>query len=109
MTSEPRLVWDLEADLGEGPVWVERDSALWFTDIKSQRIFRFDPANGEKRAWDTPEQVGFVVPAESGGFIAGLESGLYRFDPDIGAFSRIAEVEPELPTNRLNDGVVDPQ
>src|SRR4051794_25837393 len=38
MTSEPKLVWDLKADLGEGPVWVERDAALWFTDIKRQKI-----------------------------------------------------------------------
>ena len=108
MTSEPRLVWDLKADLGEGPVWVERDRALWFTDIKLRKVYRFDPANGEKSAWDSPEQVGFVVPAASGGFIAGLESGLHHFDPAIGAFHLIAEVEPELPTNRLNDGVVDP-
>src|SRR5438445_792504 len=26
--AEPRLVWNLQADLGEGPVWVERDAAL---------------------------------------------------------------------------------
>src|SRR5260221_13269579 len=108
MTSEPRLVWDLEADLGEGPVWVERDSALWFTDIKSQRIFRFDPANGEKRAWDTPEQVGFVVPAESGGVIPGLEGGPYPLDPANGAFSRLAEVDPDLPPTRPRAGGGDP-
>ncbi|MEA3080593.1 MAG: xylono,5-lactonase [Sphingomonadales bacterium] len=109
VTGQPRLVWDVGADLGEGPVWVEHDRALWFTDIKRQKIYRFDPANGEKRAWDSPQQVGFVFPAASGGFVAGLESGLHHFDPDSGAFSLIAEVEPDLPTNRLNDGVVDPK
>ena len=109
MTSEPRLVWDLEADLGEGPVWVERDAALWFTDIKAQKIHRFDPVSGERRSWDSPKQVGFIVPAASAGFIAGLEKGLHHFDPDSGAFRLIAEVEPDLPTNRLNDGVVDPK
>jgi sugar lactone lactonase YvrE len=107
MTSEPRLVWDLEADLGEGPVWVERDQALWFTDIKRQKIYRFDPASGERRSWDAPEQVGFVLPAKSDGFVVGLQSGLYHFDPDGDAFSLIVEVEPDLPDNRLNDGVVD--
>ena len=109
MTSEPRLIWDLKADLGEGPVWVERDAALWFVDIKCQKIYRFDPHSGEQSAWDAPEQVGFVLPAESGGFIAGLQSGLYRFDPDSGAFSLIVEVDSDLPDNRLNDGVVDPK
>lgn len=104
----PRNVWDLAAELGEGPVWVERDRALWFVDIKKQKIHRFDPAGGEKNSWDSPEQVGFILPAEGGGFVAGLQSGLYRFDEASGAFDPIVEVEPELPTNRLNDGVVDP-
>src|SRR5437763_2104394 len=108
MTSDPRLVWNLKADLGEGPVWVERDAALWFVDIKRQKIYRFDPESGEQRGWDAPEQVGFVLPAASGGFIAGLQSGLRRFDPHSGAFSLIGEVDADLPDNRLNDGVVDP-
>ena len=107
MTNEPRLVWEVEAALGEGPVWVERDQALWFTDIKRRRIFRYDPASGDRQSWDAPEQVGFVLPAQSGGFIAGLQSGLHRFAPDSGAFAMLIEVEPEKPRNRLNDGTVD--
>ena len=108
MTGEPRTAWDLAAELGEGPVWVERDSALWFVDIKKEEIHRFDPANCEKRSWKSPEQVGFVFPADRGGFVAGLQSGLYHFDERNGAFEPIIKVEPDKPENRLNDGVVDP-
>ena len=108
MTIEPKVAWALEAELGEGPVWVERDSALWFVDIKKHQVHRFDPANHEKRSWAAPEQVGFVFPAEGGGFIAGLQSGLFHFDETNGAFELLAEVEPDKPDNRLNDGVVDP-
>ena len=107
--SEPKNVWDLAAELGEGPVWVERDHALWFVDIKKHQIYRFDPSTGDKRQWTAPEQVGFVFPAESGGFIAGLQSGLHHFDEASGKFDLMVEVEPYLPNNRLNDGVVDPQ
>ena len=106
--SEPVCAWDVGAELGEGPVWVERDRALWFTDIKRQKIHRLDPASGDRSSWDAPEQVGFVLPAASGGFVTGLMSGLHRFDPASGAFELIAEVDAELPDNRLNDGVVDP-
>jgi len=106
--SNPLPVWELQAELGEGPVWVERDQALWFVDIKKHQVHRFDPANGARRSWDAPEQVGFILPAEGGGFVAGLQSGLYKFDETNGGFELIVEVEPELPTNRLNDGVVDP-
>jgi sugar lactone lactonase YvrE len=104
----PRPVWELEAELGEGPVWVERDQALWFVDIKKQQVHRYDPASKDRRSWDAPEQIGFILPAEGGGFVAGLQSGLYRFDETSGGFELIVEVEPDLPTNRLNDGVVDP-
>ncbi|HEY0412861.1 MAG TPA: SMP-30/gluconolactonase/LRE family protein [Allosphingosinicella sp.] len=103
---EPRNIWALNCELGEGPVWVE--GALWFTDIKSRKVHFYDPASGEKRSWDSPEQVGFVLPAEGGGFVAGLQSGLHAFDPASGDFTMIAEMEPEQPNNRLNDGVVDP-
>jgi sugar lactone lactonase YvrE len=104
--SEPRNVWDLHCQLGEGPVWA--DGALWFTDIKRRHVHRYDPASGDKRSWSAPEQVGFVLPAEGGGFVAGLMSGLHRFDEATGRFTLIAEVEPDRPQNRLNDGVVDP-
>ena len=106
---EPNLVWDLQAELGEGPVWVERDQALWFTDIKRRKVHRYTPSSGEQRSWDAPEQIGFILPFESGGFISGLQSGLYRFDEIAGTFERLVEVEPDRPDNRLNDGVVDPR
>lgn len=108
-STDPKSVWDVGAALGEGPVWVERDRALWFTDIKGRKIHRHDPAGGGRQSWSAPEQVGFVLPARDGGFIAGLMSGLHRFDESTGRFTLISEIEPELPNNRLNDGVVDPR
>jgi sugar lactone lactonase YvrE len=107
--AEPRNAWPLAAELGEGPVWVQRDHALWFVDIKKQQIHRYDLADGSKNSWDAPEQVGFVFPAERGGFVAGLQSGLYHFDDKSGGFELIAKVEADKPDNRLNDGIVDPQ
>jgi sugar lactone lactonase YvrE len=99
-----RCVWEVGAELGEGPVWT--DGALWFVDIKKRKIYRL--RGEERRCWDAPEPIGFLLPVESGGFVAGLQSGLHGFDPESGAFSLVAEIEPELPGNRLNDGVVDP-
>lgn len=104
MTGSPRSVWSLGAELGEGPVWV--DGRLWFVDIKSRRIHRYDPATDEKRSWSAPEQVGFIVPRAAGGMIVGLQSGLFLFDPAAETFERLVEVEPERPGNRLNDAVV---
>ena len=108
MSRQAHLVWEVGADLGEGPVWVERDQALWFVDIKKQMVHRVDPENGDQRSWESPAQVGFLFPAKNAGFIAGLQGGLHRFDPKKGTFTLLAAVEPDNPSNRLNDGVVDP-
>jgi sugar lactone lactonase YvrE len=100
-------VWDVAAELGEGPVWSAREQALWFVDIKGKRIHRFSAATGETKSWDAPSNPGFLVPVAGGGWLVGLKSGLHRFDPDSGAFSLHAVVEPDQPDNRLNDGYVD--
>ncbi len=107
--SEPVSIWQLGAPLGEGPVWVDRDSALWFVDIKSHNIHRYDPVSGATRSWSAPGQVGFILPVERGGFVAGLQSGLSKFDERDGSFTHICAPEPGLPGNRLNDATVDPQ
>jgi sugar lactone lactonase YvrE len=104
---EARAVATVGAELGEGPVWVERDRTLWFTDIKAPRAYRYDPANGALNHWDAPGQVGWVLPSADGDYLAGLQSGIHRFDPAIG-FTPLVAVEPEWPGNRANDATVDP-
>ncbi|MGA7540773.1 MAG: SMP-30/gluconolactonase/LRE family protein [Steroidobacteraceae bacterium] len=102
-------VLEVGAELGEGPVWVERESALFFVDIKGRRVHRFDPATRAHRSWPAPEQPGFLAPLRGGGFLVGLKNGLHRFDPRTGEFQRLAPVEPSRPANRLNDGCVSPE
>jgi sugar lactone lactonase YvrE len=109
MTGGVECVWPLAAELGEGPVWVARESALWFVDIKGHKVHRFHPASGAAQSFDAPDQVGFVMPLATGGFLAGLKSGLHFFDPVSGRFKKILEVHPEHPGNRLNDAGVDTQ
>ena len=106
-TSEPECIWPLAAELGEGPVWSARERALWFVDIKQNRIHRFDTVSGESRTWEAPSPPGFVAPLAGGGFIVGLKSGLHRFDPQTGGFAHLHSVEPHQPGNRLNDAAVD--
>ena len=96
-------VWRGCATLGEGPVWDAAGSVLWFVDIKQRAIHRLDPLSGEAKAWPAPAQVGWVIPREDGTLLAGLQTGIANFDPSSGEFSLVADVEPQLPGNRLND------
>jgi sugar lactone lactonase YvrE len=106
--AQVQCIWPLGAELGEGVLCRPGDQAVWFVDIKAPAIHRFDPATGKQASWPTPGQVGFIVPVRSGGFVCGLQNGLYRFEPGSGAFERLAPVEADRPGNRINDGFVDP-
>ncbi|MGA9658508.1 MAG: SMP-30/gluconolactonase/LRE family protein [Asticcacaulis sp.] len=106
---QPECVWDLKATLGEGPVWSAAEKAVWFVDIKQQKLHRYEAETGRASSFDAPAPCGFLAPKRGGGFIVGTKTGLYDFDPKTGAFTFRTVVEPDHPGNRLNDGYVDPQ
>ncbi|MFN3559983.1 MAG: SMP-30/gluconolactonase/LRE family protein [Brevundimonas sp.] len=106
--TEPTLIWDVQAELGEGPVWDDRRRAVWFVDIKGRKLHRYGVDDGAKDSWDTPDQTGFALPAEDGSLICGVRGGLHRFDPETGVFTLIVRVEQDRPQNRINDGFVAP-
>jgi sugar lactone lactonase YvrE len=108
-TSAPECVLRSACELGEGPVWRAADRSVWFVDIKGPRIHRFEPATGAAWSWQAPAQVGFIVPLADGRWIAGLKTGLHRFDPASGGFELLARIEDPALDNRLNDGCVDPK
>lgn len=109
MSTAPRCLWEVGATLGEGVLWDAARRQVWFVDIKGKRLHRCDPEGGERRIWDAPGQVSFIVPASDGGMVCSLEDGLYRFDEQNGAFLPWTKVEDDLPGNRFNDGHVDAQ
>lgn len=107
MTDIPRCLWPLHAELGEGPVWLQQQQALYFVDVKGQQIHRCCADGQQRSSWAVPQQLGFIVPTHNDDFICGLQGGLHYFNTATGLFSIMLAIEPELPGNRLNDGHVD--
>jgi sugar lactone lactonase YvrE len=103
----PAVVCNVGAILGEGPHWSAAEQKLWFVDIKEQLLHRFDPQKRKLDTWPAPAQPGWVLTSDDGGLVAGLQSGLHRFDPKTGRFASLAAPERDLPGNRLNDATVD--
>ena len=104
--SNVQCVADVHAALGEGPVWVEREAALYWVDIKGRKIFRLSN-DGDLREWPTPFRVGSIAPRATGGFIAGTDQGFAHIDLESGRFEVLYDPEAHLPENRFNDGKVD--
>lgn len=102
---EPRLVWAVEATLGEGPAWIGRENALWFVDIKGGKVHRYDPASDDRQSFEVGGMPSFIVPAEGGKLLVGSVDGLYLLE-DGKLTGPIAKID--MPAhNRTNDATVD--
>lgn len=102
------LIDNAHALLGEGPIWVEAESCLYWVDIKGRMLNRYKPHNGSIKRWFFPDNLAWVLPRKKGGFIAGSRHhiGGLLIGEDL-IFEPFLEVEPEIVSNRLNDAKVD--
>ncbi len=107
MMSEVQLVWEIQAVLGEGPVWVEAENALYWVDIMSSKVHRYALADGAKTTWSFDSAVTSLNPRRDGGFIGTIADGFAYIDFDVLSARPIALPEAERPGNRFNDGKVD--
>lgn len=106
--SNIQCVADVHALLGEGPVWVEHEAALYWVDINGRNVFRIGD-KGEFAQWPTTLRVGSLVPRKAGGFIAGTDQGIAAIDLAGNRTELLFNPEKERPHNRFNDGKVDRQ
>ncbi len=94
--------------LGEGPLWSVAGQALYWVDIRNQRIERYHPALRQRRTWQFEHAVTTLGFRRSGGFIAATNRGFAGWDGETTALKFYANPEAERPQVRFNDGKVDP-
>jgi len=104
-----RCVVDAKALLGEGTLWDPAAQCLWWIDIWSNEIHRYEPSSGQTQSFATPRPPGCLRIRESGGLVVAMGDGFHFFDPMSGKFQHIVDAEPNLPETRMNDGKTDRQ
>lgn len=105
---QPEIALDCRNWLGESIIWDDGASALYWVDIHAKSIWRWEPFGATApRVFTLLERPGALGLRRDGGLVLGLESGFALFDESSGAIDKIADVEADLPTTRLNDGRVD--
>jgi sugar lactone lactonase YvrE len=103
------LLVDLRAELGEGPLWDEREQRLYWIDSLGALVHSCD-ANGQtRRQWRVPAHIGSLALCETGGAVVALQDGFYRLDFTTGISQKLGDPDPGKPRIRLNDGKVDRQ
>ncbi|HSW21772.1 MAG TPA: SMP-30/gluconolactonase/LRE family protein, partial [Burkholderiaceae bacterium] len=93
--------------LGETPLWCERERKLWWLDIERPKLQSFDPASGAHVVVpiNGTTFLGSLALGDDGSQLLALDLDLHRRQPSAG-LSPFARVEHGL-DNRLNDGRVD--
>jgi sugar lactone lactonase YvrE len=108
---QAELVVDARNGTGESPVWIVAEQALYWVDIPARTLNRWTP-DGKTAQWTAGEMIGCVAPDSRGGWIAAMESGLFRLtqsdDATLGG-KRIAPVTHAATGMRFNDGRCDRQ
>ena len=103
---EVELVVDAHAVLGEGPIWNPVTEHLVWVDIMRSEVHEFDPITNIDSVIQIGRHVGTVVPRQCGGLVCAVDDGFVAVDDD-GRVTRLAHVEADIPTNRMNDGKCD--
>jgi sugar lactone lactonase YvrE len=104
-------VGSVRCQVGESPLWSAREAAWYWVDIVQRRIWRFDPASGETKCWTCAEMVACMAQCSDGGFIAGMETGIFRLNlgENVGASLLASPDNLEAGAMRFNDGRCDRQ
>jgi len=102
-------VVDARNTTGESPLWSAREAALYWVDIPAGAIHRWCPATDEQTAWRLPAAVGSIGLRGRGGLVVAMRNGFHLFDTETEKLTFLVNPEPDMPTNRLNDGKVSPE
>lgn len=109
---QAELIVDARNAVGESPVWVPQDNALYWVDIPNGGLQRWSADTGHVHAWKTPEMLACIARHRRGGWVAGMESGFFHLHPHSDGSldsERLASVAHSRNDMRLNDGRCDRQ
>ena len=109
---QAELIVDARNAVGESPVWVPQENALYWVDIANGGLQRWSADTGHVHAWKTPEMLACIARHSGGGWVAGMESGFFHLHPHSDGSldsERLASVEHRREDMRLNDGRCDRQ
>lgn len=93
--------------VGESAIWDRSRNRLVWVDIVGKTIHAFTPETETHQSWATQDFVTSIGLCDDGRAIVAFTKSICLWDYE-GDFVPLAEIESNLPGNRLNEGVVGP-
>ncbi|NCE86154.1 SMP-30/gluconolactonase/LRE family protein [Pseudomonas sp. Q1] len=106
------LIVDARNTVGECPVWVPEEQALYWVDIPNGGLQRWSAATGHLAAWKAPQMLACIARSDAGNWVAGMQTGFFQLTPhNDGSLDTtpLATVDHPRADMRLNDGRCDRQ
>ncbi|OAS17742.1 SMP-30/gluconolactonase/LRE family protein [Paenibacillus oryzisoli] len=100
-------IGNIQANLGEGPVWDHTTGELIWVDINGQAVHLYNPADGSSRTIRLDQKIGAAVPRQQGGMVLAMQRGFHLLDLETETVTPVKDPESQLPNNRFNDGKCD--
>ena len=61
ITSEPKVIWNSKAILGEGTLWVPSHNSIYFVDIKKKKILTLNIKTNKKKLLKLIKKLDFLL------------------------------------------------
>lgn len=103
---EPQLIADYNCEIGEGPLWHPDEKRVYWTDIATGRLFRYDPATGEHEQFYEGEVVGGFTIQANGALLLFMARGAIKTWRN-GTLTTIINEIPDERESRFNDVIAD--
>ncbi len=104
---EPELIADYACDCGEGPLWHPDEKRVYWLDITTGRMFRYDPAANKHETCYEGDIVGGFTIQEDGALLLFMDKGAVKIWRD-GALTPVIDEIPDERDSRFNDVGADP-
>lgn len=97
-------MWPVGNTVGESPFWHPSQQALFWIDVRGQQLLSLFPEQGHLTRWQLPEVVGAACPAGEASIWLAMKHAVMQLDLNSATLAHVASIEPDQPSNRLNDG-----
>ncbi len=99
----------IQNKIGETPIWVPEEQALYWIDYEGHCVFRLDPASGKCQTFKVDMAITGLYPRTAGGWITVTRTGIAFWDQQTNEFTPVVDPAGDTPLVCCNDAVVDRQ
>ena len=102
------MIADYACVTGEGPLWHPLEQRLYWVDIPTGRMFRYEPVTGHHEQCFSGEPIGGFTIQADGALLLFMARGMVALWRD-GALTPVIPEIPEERESRFNDVIADPE